>query len=458
MKPINLKQIEQYTNGILQGDKNIKITAVSTDSKEIPEHCLFIPLKGERFDGHNYIENAVKNGAVAVLSHREDIAPGIPVVTVADTRQALLDLAGGYRNLFSIPVVGLTGSVGKTTTKEMIWSVLKTKFHTLKTEGNFNNQVGLPKTLFRLEECHRAAVLEMGMSAFGEIASMTVAARPDVAVITNIGVSHIEFLGSREGICKAKLEILQGMKKNGIVILNGDEPLLWAKKDQLVQKVSFFGIDNPACDFRAEEIRSSVEGVAFTICYRQKRLPVQIYVPGRHNVMNALAAAAVGYILGIQDEGIIKGLASYRTVGMRQNIFEHDGLIIYEDCYNASPDSLEAALDVLKYDIHHSGAKIAVLGGMLEMGFYAEEGHKRVGRRAAICADKLYLYGVGAEAYRAGAMEAGMADDCIHVFTDHKKLAKALRQDCKKGDALLFKGSRGMKMETALKLFTGEEK
>ncbi len=455
MKAIPLTQAAADTHGILKGEDGI-ITQISTNSKEIPENCLFLPLKGERFDGHDFIQSAVENGAAAVMSHKKGLSLSVSVIEVEDTRQALLDLAAGYRSRFPIPVVGLTGSVGKTTTKEMVWSVLSQKYDTLKTEGNFNNQVGLPKTIFRLEDHHQAAVLEMGMSDFREIASMTAAARPDVAIITNIGVSHIEFLGSREGICQAKLEILEGMTEKGTVILNGDEPLLWNKKEEIRQNILFFGMENPNCDFRAIDIRNTEKGVAFTLCYGEKRLAAEIFVPGRHNVMNALAAAAAGYVLGLSDEEILQGLAAYETVGMRQKLFEKNGLTIYEDCYNASPDSMDAALTVLQ-ELPAAGAKMAVLGGMLEMGDYAKEGHRQVGRKAAACADRLYLYGPGAEDYREGALTAGMAAERIRIFDDHPALAQALREDCKKGDALLFKGSRGMKMETALKLLMGEE-
>lgn len=455
MKAMKLSQAADFTGGVLTGEDR-SFSCISTNSKEIPENCLFLPLKGERFDGHDFIPSAVENGAAAVMRHRQDLDLPVPTVTVADTRQALLDLAAGYRSQFSIPVVGLTGSVGKTTTKEMVWSVLSQKYDTLKTEGNFNNQIGLPKTIFRLEDHHQAAVLEMGMSDFGEIASMTRAARPDVGIITNIGVSHIEFLGSREGICQAKLEILEGMPADGTIILNGDEPLLWEKREEIPQKILFFGIENPACDFRAQDIQLTETGVTFTLCYADKELSAEIRIPGRHNVMNGLAAAAAGHVLGLSDEEILQGLSAYQTVGMRQNLFEKDGLTIYEDCYNASPESMAAALTVLQ-ELPRKGAKIAVLGGMLEMGSYAAQGHQQVGQKAAQCADRLYLYGAGAEDIREGALQAGMPEDKIQIFDSHAALAQALKQDTQKGDALLFKGSRGMKMETALQLLLGEE-
>lgn len=457
MKEISLKKIQHYTGGTLSRVSDIEITNISTNSKEIPENCLFIPIKGEKFDGHDYILEAIYNGAVAILSHDSKLHFDVPTIYVDDTRCALLDIAAGYRGRMNIPVVGLTGSVGKTTTKEMVWSVLQTKFNTLKTEGNFNNQIGLPLTIFRLDDTYQAAVFEMGMSAFGEIASMTIAARPNIAIITNIGVSHIEFLGSREGICKAKLEILGGLKADGFAVLNGDEPLLYDKKDELGVKAIYFGINNPKCDYRAENIRIDHYMVIFDICYGKKRFEVTLNAPGRHNVMNALAAAVAGHLMGISDKDIAKGLNNFRTVGMRQNIFEKKGFIIYEDCYNASPDSIEAALEAIK-EINNDGEKVAVLGSILELGSYADEGHFRVGKKAAQCADRLYLYGEGAQKYKQGALSEGMCEDKVKIFDKQDILAAALRKDCKQGDVLLFKGSRSMKMETALKLFLEEEK
>lgn len=456
MKPISLKKIQHYTGGRLSVVTDETIEAISTSSREIPEGCLFVAIKGERFDGHDFIGDAVANGARAVVSHGGDLDIPVPAVYVEDTRQALLDIAAGYRGNFSFPVVGLTGSVGKTTTKEMIWSVLSQRWHTLKTEGNFNNQIGLPKTIFRFSDEYQCAVLEMGMSDFGEIASMTAAARPDVAVITNIGVSHIEFLGSREGICRAKLELLEGLSPNGTAVLNGDEPLLFDKKGEIPFRTLYFGIENPACDIRAERIALRDGCVRFEIVCRDSRFPCVLRTPGRHNVMNALAAAGAALALGLTPEEISAGLARYETVGMRQRLYEKNGFFVYEDCYNASPDSMLAALSVLS-ELAVPGRKIGVLGGMMELGAYRVQGHRSVGRKAAACCDALYLYGEGAEEYKEGALAGGMAEEAIFLCKSHDGLAAALQRDCRPGDALLFKGSRGMRMEVSLKLFLGEE-
>lgn len=450
-----LSDAADWTGGTLRGG-DADILSVSTDSRAIGPGCLFIPLVGDRFDGHDFIATAIENGAAAVLTHRADETYPVPSVLVEDTRQALLDLAGGYRDRFDCPVVGVTGSVGKTTTKEMIWSVLSQRFETLKTEGNLNNTVGMPLTALRLEPTTDAAVFEMGMSAFGEIAAMAACGKPNLAVITNIGTSHIEFLGSREGICRAKMEILEGLRaRRGLAVLCGDEPLLWERHDNLPCQAVWFGRENPDCEVRAEHIVCTNEGVTFTLLWPEGETACRINIPGVHNVTNALAAAACGWLLGLDGEEIAAGLDAFRPVGHRQRLFEKNGVTIYEDCYNASPDSMEAALAVLAG--LPNGRKLAVLGGMGELGDYAAEGHRRAGRAVPGAADALYLYGANSEFIAAGAREAGLPDDRIFRFADHESLAEALRADAQPGDALLFKGSRVMKMERALALFLGEE-
>ena len=455
MLSFSLTDIAAWTNGILRGN-DVEIAEVSTDSRKIGANCLFVPLVGDRFDGHDFIQTAIENGAAAILTHRAGETYPVPSVVVEDTRQALLDLAGGYRDRFDCPIVGVTGSVGKTTTKEMIWSVLGQRFQTLKTEGNLNNTVGLPLTVLRLDPFADAAVLEMGMSNFGEIGDMVACCKPNLAVITNIGTSHIEFLGSREGICRAKMEILEGLQaRRGIAILNGDEPLLWERKDNLPCKAVWFGCQNPACEVRATDLVQTPEGVTFTLQLPEEETVCTIPIPGAHNVTNALAAAACGWMLGLEGEEIAAGLAEFRPVGHRQNLFEKNGFTIYEDCYNASPDSMEAALAVLAGLPNEK--KIAVLGGMGELGAYAPEGHRRVGRAVPGAADALYLYGANCEFIAEGAAEAGLDAEKIHTFENRETLAAALRAAAQPGDALLFKGSRVMKMEQALELFLGEE-
>lgn len=465
MEHFKLEQAALWTHGRLQGDDGCEITRVSTDSREVGEGCLFIPLVGENFDGHDFIDKAIAGGASAILTHR-DGAYAVPCIHVADTRQALLDLAGGYRASMPAKVVGVTGSVGKTTTKEMIASVLSRHCDTLKTEGNLNNEIGMPQTALRIERNTQAAVLEMGMNHFGELSRMTRAARPNLAVITTIGTSHIEFLGSREGICQAKLEILEGLQPGGVAILCGDEPLLWEKRGTLPCRTIYYGIENPNCDLTAEGIVNEGEIVRFEIRNRKlwecRQIPVgetiraHLCVAGRHNVLNALAATAVALEFEEEPFDIVAGLAAYRPDGLRQNTYEKNGYLLFADCYNASPDAVEAALQAFS-ELRCAGRRFAVLGGMLELGDYAVEGHRRAGKAAARYADALYLYGAGSEYMREGALAAGMSEAHIHCFDTHEALSNALRADAQPGDALLFKGSRGMKMERALALFTGEE-
>ncbi|MDO4270479.1 MAG: UDP-N-acetylmuramoyl-tripeptide--D-alanyl-D-alanine ligase [Eubacteriales bacterium] len=457
MEGFTLAQAAEWTHGEAKG--NAELTAVSTDSRRIPDNALFLPIKGEKYDGHDFIAKAVAGGAAAVVSHRRNEGYPVPALYVGNTSQALLDLAGGYRALCGGKVVGVTGSVGKTTTKELLYAVVSQSFRALKTEGNLNNEIGLPLTLLCMDKRTEVMIAEMGMNHFGELSRMTAAARPDIAVITNIGTSHIEFLGSREGICKAKLEILEGLKPGGCAVFCGDEPLLWDRRNDLGCRVVTYGMENPACDLTAY-LR---EDGAFDIVnnsLRAEGLPVggrfsaKLGVPGAHNVLNALAAAAVGLLLGQAPDSIAAGLASYEASGMRQNIYEQNGFSIFADCYNASPDAMEATLRVLR-SMAPEGRRFAVLGSMLELGGYAEEGHRRAGRAAAENADALYAYGPDADAMVAGAKERGMIN--AFAFDNQPALAAALRQDAKPGDALLFKGSRGMKMEQALALFLGED-
>lgn len=449
MKVMTTAQAAQFAGGAVVGNGETPITGVSTDSRSIPAGSLFVPIRGERFDGHDFLEKAAEQQAAAVLSEKDVDLP-VPVIRVADTRRALLALAGGYRSQFDIPVVGITGSVGKTTTKEMTAAVLAQKFRTMYTQGNLNNEIGMPLTLFRMDETTQAAVVEMGMSNFQEIARMTVQAKPTAAIITNVGTAHIEFLGSREGIRDAKLEILQGLQPGGTAIFNGDEPLLWCKRNRLGVRTLYFGIENPSCDVRAEQIVLKDSQVEFTVAHPNGRFDVVLNTTGRHNVYNALAAAAAGLCLGLSQEQIAAGLAAFHD--LHQTITYEDGYTIIDACYNASPDAVEASLEVLK-SLSITGRRFAVLGGMRELGKFSAAGHQGCGKKAAACADFLYCYGDGAEDYRLGAIEAGMPDQNIHILYSHEGLAGALKRAAKPGDAFLFKGSRYWKMEKALELF-----
>ena len=294
MERFTLAQAAAWTHGEAKGEA--ALTAVTTDSRQIPPEALFLPIKGERFDAHDFIGKAIENGAAAVMSHRENEEYPVPTLYVENTSQALLDLAGGYRTMCGGKVVGVTGSVGKTTTKELLYAVLSQGFRAQKTEGNLNNEIGLPLTLMRMTRDTEVLVAEMGMNHFGELSRMTAAARPNLAVITNIGTSHIEFLGSREGICKAKLEILEGLQEGGTAVLCGDEPLLWDKRGSLGCKVVTYGIENSACDLTADLHSDGTfdivnNGLAAAHLPVGEKFTAKLSIPGKHNVLNALAAA-----------------------------------------------------------------------------------------------------------------------------------------------------------------------
>ncbi len=456
MEKLLLSEAADYVGGTLSG-RDCEISSVSTDTRTMEAGCLFIPLAGQNFDGHDFIPRAAEKGAAAFFSEKTDIGGGLPFVAVRSMNDALLMLAERYKERFDLKTVGITGSVGKTTTKEMTAAVLSTKYKTLKTEGNYNNFVGLPLTVMNLDRSYGAAVLEMGMSDFGEISRLTRVARPDVAVITAIGVSHIEYLGSREGILKAKLEILEGLSPGGIAVLNGDEPLLYRLKGTLPYNTVYFGRVNPECDVFADDISETENGLRFTVTTKEGSFCAELNVAGRHNINDALAAAACGLHFGLTERQVQEGLSLFRNVGMRQRIYAKNGLTVIEDCYNASPDSVSAALEVLK-GVKTGGRRFAVLGGMKELGDYAKKGHSDCGALASHAADYLFVFGENAEYYVDGAKKAGMESGRVRIFQSKPELARALSETARPDDVLLFKGSRAMKMEEVPELLFGEKR
>lgn len=436
---LTLQEIAKACGGKTTADG--EITSVSIDTRTVTAGSLFIAIKGDRFDAHDFVEQAVQNGAAAVMCHKE-VETTVPVIYVEDTARALLELSGYYRSLFpNLRLVGLTGSVGKTTTKEMVYAVLSRRYKTLKTEGNLNNEIGMPRTLLRLEADTEAAVIEMGMSNFGEISRMVLQSRPEIGIITNIGVSHIEYLGSRDGILKAKLELLEGLKKGGALILNGDDDKLSAVRHEDF-KLIFFGINNPDCAVRASDISEENGETAFTVHFSGGTALAKIPTVGVHNVYDALAAFAVGLEAGLSPEEITAGLMDYMPSGMRQRIKTAHDITVIEDCYNASPDSQKAALKVLANT--KVNRKIAVLGDMLELGSYSETAHREVGAFAAECKiDALYTLGEQARLIA----KAAKGIEIRKSFTDSDALFRALYTDLRAGDAVLFKASRGMHLE-----------
>ena len=431
--------------GLPQMQAQATLADVCTDTRKIQPGSLFVCLRGERFDGHSFASQAAQLGAAALLvDHPVDA--DVPQLVVTDTGKALLQLAGWYRRRFQLPVVGLTGSVGKTTTKEFIALVLGAKYNTLKTQGNLNNEIGVPQMLFRLEDSHTAAIIEMGMNHFGEISRLTRAVAPTVGLITNIGVSHIENLGSRAGILQAKLEILEGMAPDAPLIVNTDNDMLRTVKlgDR---PLLTFAIDDQSADFTATDIAEQGSTTTFTVHHSTFTQPVTIPTVGIHNVYNALAAMAVGYVTGVDPAAAASALANYVPAGMRQNLVQVGGVQVIEDCYNASPDSMRAALQTLgKLPVHR---RYAVLGAMLELGDYAKEAHTQVGKMAAENGiDGVLAYGADAAYIVEAAKQAGLEN--ARLFDTKEALAQSLAQQVQPGDGVLFKGSRGMHLEDVM--------
>ncbi len=444
MQPWKLSELQDVLDCVVPGDA--EITAVSTDTRDLPKGCLFVALRGAHFDGHDFVAKAIGCGAVAAVTDHP--IPGCPCLVVKNTARAFLQIAAFYRKKFRIFLTAVTGSVGKTTTKEMISCVLESQFDTLKTQGNLNNEIGLPKTLLQLESHHEAAVVEMGMSDFGEIHRLSTTAAPTVAVMTNIGYSHIEYLKTQAGILKAKLEILDGMAPESPLIVNGDDPYLNPLKAELRRPVISYAIDDHTADVYADDIFRGESTTSFRIYTPESSYPVFLPCMGDHNIRNALAAFCVGRLAGIEPEKICTALENYKTVGSRQNIVTRNGMTILDDCYNASPDSMRAALSVLQ-EIPCKGRRVAVLGDMLELGEMSEQLHAYVGELAAQNnVDALFCYGKDSLYLAKRAAEKGLR----HVLhTENKEeLCASLRAFLREGDAVLWKASRGMHLEDCL--------
>ncbi len=453
-KKLTLKQIAQAAGGTLECcDENIRIADVITDSRRDCEDALFVALKGDNFDGHNFAAQVAAKGAVCCAVNREYENPkGLPLLRVDDTLAALEAIAAAYRCCFDLPTVAVTGSVGKTSTKEMIASVLSQHYKTLKTEGNFNNEIGVPLTLFRIEESDEVAVVEAGMSGFGEISRLTRIIMPETAVITNIGYSHIEKLGSQENILKAKLEILEGLSGDGTVILNGDDPFLRGLEGKLPYETLYYGIDSDGCDIKATNIKTFSDATEFDAQIGDVSGSIRINVAGVHHVYNALAAILIGIKYNIPTEKITEGIAAFVPSGMRQRIERSGSLTIIRDCYNASPTSMRSGLEVLKVtkpcEAEESSRRVAVLGDMLELGDYAEQAHREVG---GLCCDFgidcLIAVGKDAKFVAEGAIDKGFSSSEIYVFPDNNSLKEHIGGILKPNDVVLLKGSRGMRLE-----------
>lgn len=448
MIPVTLGDIARVTGGeIIQGDPRLIFSSVSTDTRTIAEGDLFFALSGERYDAHNFLELAAGAGAGGlVVSRGAVLPPASPVLMVSNTLSALQSLAASNRARSGAFLAGVTGSTGKTTTKDIIAAVLGTRFSTLKTTGNYNNEIGLPLTLLKINQGCEAAVVEMAMRGPGEIDTLCRIARPDCAVITTINETHLELLGDLSSIAAAKGEILDHIPPGGFALLHAESPYIRREAGRCRGRVIFFGLE-PGADIRAENIRPEGGGSAFDAVIGGERYKYILPVPGRHNVINALAAVGVGMEMGLTYGAIARGLASVVLTGMRLEVINAGGIKIINDSYNASPASTRAALQTL-VDLAGAGRRIAVLGNMLELGPRALEGHREVGETAAgLKLDFLVTVGDLAASVRDGAVGAGLPPERAVHCGDNGGAMEILEQLLAPGDSVLVKGSRGMKME-----------
>lgn len=451
MKNIKVKDIIKITKGeLITGDKELICENFSKDTRTIQKGDIYIGIKGEKFDGSTFWKQALDNGAEAVIiantqitqKEKEEYSEKT-IIQVEDTLEALYEIAKYKRNLYDIPVVAITGSVGKTSTKDIIASVVSTKYKTLKTEGNNNNNIGLPMTILKMKD-HEAMVIEMGMNHFGEISLLTSIARPTLAIITNIGTSHIGNLGSRENILKAKMETLEGMKEPKIVI-NNDNDLLhkWYQENNSKIETHTYGIENPS-EINAINVKLNIENSTFVAKSKEEKIEITVPVAGEHFVYNALCAIQVGKILEISNEQIQEGIAKFELTKKRMETRKlENGAILINDSYNASYESMEASIKYL--GSHVEKRKIAVLGDMFELGEYAKELHEKVGKEVAknnidilICAGENSKYIVKKAKEENDKIE-------IHFLKNNEEILEKLKQTLKEEDVVLVKASNGMK-------------
>jgi len=456
---LDIQTFAEFTEGKLPyPTKSLPLAyGISTDSRTAKPGDVFFALRGENFDGHRFMEAAQKAGCVFAVAEYIPESCTLPCILVSDTTKALGAFARAYKKTFHPITLAVTGSVGKTTTKQFIYSVLGTQYPTNVTKGNFNNEIGLPLTMLNLNANHRTLLLEMGMNHKGEISYLSRLAEPDIAVITNIGSAHLENLGSREGIRDAKAEITEGMRKGGILILNGDEPLLADLPAEGLTKI-YVGTENENAAYSARNIRTEEDGMLFDIAFHGMDFlrDVRINAIGKHNIYNALIGAVCGLLLGISEENIRKGLLEFVSADMRQSISEKNGMTVIEDCYNASPESMRAGLDVLLHTAKTRSLRpVAVLGDMRELGSISEQAHTTVGAYAAqIGIQRLITFGKAARKIAEGGAKAGMPEENILIIEDTdnaEEAASRLKTVLREGDAVLFKASRAVALERLIR-------
>ena len=444
MKNLTVKNIISAVNGVWHGDEAIlgrEISFVTTDSRVVLDDCLFAAIKGEQSDGHDYIGASIEKGALCVIAERLPEDAALPVILVKNTVEALGELAAFYRRGFNFPVLGITGSVGKTTSKEMVSAVLSQRFKVHKTPKNLNNELGVPLTLFGLHESHEFAVIEMGISHFGEMKRLAEIVRPDMALYTAIGSAHLEFLGDFDGVLRAKSELLEYLPEDGAVFVNGDDETL--RKLSCRQEICRYGVSR-GCDVTAENVRLlGTEGMELEIVSGSRRIFTKINAFGVHMVTAALGAAAVGIRMGLTDDEISTGIASYSPVGSRSGIIKTDKITIIDDCYNANPNSVAAAIDSLSM---LRNRRVCILGDMGELGETAATLHYKTGEHAAEKGiDLVIACGELSSSTAEGAKFAG-CESVLH-FKEKAELLPELPKLIESGDAVLVKASHSRKFE-----------
>ena len=460
MKGMTLRAMTQAVNGIYHGngeDYDKEITAITIDSRKVTEGGLFIAIKGERSDGHDFIGQCFEKGAACVISEKELPDEERSYIQVESSLQALKDLALLYRNNLDVKVVGITGSVGKTSTKETISSVLSEKYRVLKTLGNFNNEIGLPLTVFRLTEDDEVAVLEMGISDFGEMDRLSKIAQPDICVITNIGFCHLENLGTRDGILKEKSSMTDYMNPKGSVIFNGDDDKLKSYTSRDGRTPVYFGLTS-SCPFHVENIeRKGLKGTYAEFVTPTSRFHAHISIPGDHMIYNALAGVAVGYALGMDNDEIARGIEKLVPIAGRNNLIEAKHYTIIDDCYNANPASMKSSLDVLAYA---DTRKVAILGDMGELGADELAMHREVGAYAAFKnTDVLVCIGALSKDMAEAAKETVLATEKnmkVFHFDTKEDFYQNMGQILKENDTILVKASHFMEFPEIVKKLSEE--
>ena len=439
MQAITIKEVAEIVGGQLINEAEGQVKSVVIDSRNVKEDTMFAAFPGENVDGHDYIDMAFENGASCCIGNRVPEGETRPVIVVEDVQKALKELATYHRNRLHIPIVGITGSVGKTTTKEMISAVLSSRYKVLKTEKNLNNELGVPLTLFQIEEDHEAAVIEMGISDFKEMTRLAQMVQPDIGVFTVIGHSHLENLKNREGVLWAKTEMIKYMQPDGVMIANGDDDLLFtypAERDKIT-----YG-RYPRCDVHALNLKMEADKTTCDVTDGERWIHVTVNAYGEHIIYALLAAVTVGIRLGLSDEEIQQGLLSYETVGRRSSVIETGKLTLIDDCYNANPDSVKSGIDSMK---NLKGRYVAILGDMLELGDNSDQLHYGVGVHAANHGiDLLLTVGERSQTTAKAAQKLGVT---AKSFMDNASLIQELPDLLKEGDVVLVKASHSMHFE-----------